>query len=71
MTFGVQDVLVTAMALGAVAIVVQRLLGVIRPVKSTKPGCASCASGNAPCADDKRSPHTGNEAVPVAFVNRR
>jgi hypothetical protein len=65
MTLLVQDVLVTLLAAGAFALLVQRVAGVVRP-RSGPPACGSCAS----CA-----PRPGTRAddavVPVDALRRR
>ena len=40
MAFGPQDVLATMTALGALAIIVRRIAGTVKP--AANPGCANC-----------------------------
>lgn len=61
----IQDVIVTAMALGAVGLVVRRVVGVFRPEPSA-PACTSCAS----CPAPRVTPRDEAKAIPVAIVNR-
>jgi hypothetical protein len=65
MTLLVQDVLVTLLAAGAFALLVQRVAGVVRP-RSGPPACGSCAS----CAP---RPGTGDAeaVVPMVALRRR
>ena len=59
-----QDVMVTALALGAIGLVVRRVFGVFKPTPAA-PACNSCSSCPAPrTARDEAKP------VPVALVNR-
>lgn len=58
-----QDVLVTALALGAVGLVVRRVVGVFSPPASgpTCNACSSCPAPRAVAAD-------ANKAVPLTLV---
>jgi len=60
-----QDVIVTAMALGAVGLVVRRVLGVFSPPPSA-PACNACSS----CPAPRPAPQDAAKAVPVAIINR-
>lgn len=60
-----QDVIVTAMALGAVGLVVRRVVGVFNPPPSA-PACTSCSS----CPAPRVTPRDDAKATPIAVVNR-
>jgi hypothetical protein len=62
MTLLIQDAIVTAVALGAVGLVVRRVVGVVRP-PAENPACGSCSSCPAP-----RTPRDDSRPVPIAFV---
>ena len=61
-----QDVIVTAMALGAIGLVVRRVVGVFNP-PPTAPACTSCSSCPAPRAV---TPRDEAQAIPIVVVNR-
>lgn len=52
MTFMIQDVLVTLVALGSAGFVLRRVIGTFAPGKAGQP-CANCPSG---CAASPRKP---------------
>ena len=60
-----QDLIVTAMALGAVGLVVRRVVGVFSPPPAAPPctACASCPAPRTPPADESKP-------VPVSIVTR-
>ena len=53
MTFMIQDVLVTLVALGSAGFVLRRVVGTFAPGKAGHP-CANCPSGS--CATSPKSP---------------
>ena len=53
-----QDIIVTAVALGAVGLIGRRLVGAVRPQKSAQSACPHCASGAAACAKPAADTHT-------------
>jgi hypothetical protein len=61
----VQDAVVTLLALGAVAALVRRLAGVIRPPGKSA-GCPSCPS----CADGRSRSEADDVAQPLPIVER-
>lgn len=68
MSLGMQDLIVTVMALGAAAIILRRMVGAFRPGK-TNPACGGCASGAAACA--KGAPaHPGDKPIPLVLHRR-
>lgn len=58
-----QDVIVTAMALGAVGLVVRRVVGVFSPPPSA-PACHACSS----CPAPRAVPHEAGKAAPMTLV---
>jgi hypothetical protein len=61
-----QDVIVTFMALGAVGLVVRRVVGVFNPSPAA-PACTSCSSCPAPRVV---TPRDEAKAIPIAVINR-
>jgi hypothetical protein len=53
MTFMIQDVLATLVALGSAGFVLRRVIGTFAPSKAGQP-CANCPSGS--CATSPKSP---------------
>ena len=49
MSFAIQDIIVTLLALASAVIIVRRLVGTFSPSKPS-PACSNCASGAAACA---------------------
>ena len=68
MSLGMQDLIVTVMALAAAAIILRRMVGAFRPGK-TNPACDSCASGAAACA--KAAPEQpADKPIPLVLHRR-
>jgi hypothetical protein len=61
----IQDVIVTALALGAVGLVVRRVVGVFNPPPAA-PACTSCPS----CPAPRVTPRDEAKAIPITVVNR-
>jgi hypothetical protein len=62
MTLLIQDAVVTMLALGAVALLARRVVGVFSP-PAAAPGCTSCASCPAP-----RVTRDDTKPVPLAIL---
>jgi hypothetical protein len=64
-----QDAIVTAVALGALAFLVRRVFGLVRAGR-TEPRCASCPSATNACAP-RSARARSHEPVPVQLVVSR
>jgi len=65
MTLLIQDAIVTAMALGAVGLVVRKVVGVFNPPPAA-PACTSCSA----CPAPRAAPQQESKPVHIAIVNR-
>ncbi len=65
-----QDALVTVMALAAVALLLRRLVGTVRP-RSGAPACAGCASGTAACTPRAKAAVPVPPPQPAVFLKVR
>jgi hypothetical protein len=61
----IQDVVVSIVALGALAVIVWRVVDVGRPGKKT-PACNGCSTGKAACSTVP--PASGPDVRPVSFI---
>lgn len=61
----VQDVIVTALAFGAVGLVVRRVFGVFKP-EPAAPACTSCSG----CPAPRVAPRDDTRGIPISIVNR-
>jgi hypothetical protein len=67
----VQDVVATSLAIGAVALIVRRVLGVLTPSAQT-PGCAGCPScPTAAAATPDRAPEPDAAPRPIVLIRSR
>jgi hypothetical protein len=73
MTDLLQHGVVTAVALAAAWVLVQRVFGVFAPA-AKGPGCASCAAGQAACGHAttavQAAPKTGADVAPLTLHRR-
>jgi len=67
MSVALQNVVVTIVALAAIAILVRRLIGSRR---ATDPACSNCASGE-PCAPKPASKPVEPEVRPLVLVKNK
>jgi hypothetical protein len=66
MSWIVQDAIVTAVMIGAVAVLARRVVGVIRPSRADA-ACGACAS----CAQRPAEPERAAAVVPLNALRRR
>lgn len=62
----VQDAIVTALALGAVGLVVRRVFGVFNPPPA-KPACTACSS----CPAPRVAPRDDTRPMPVTIIRSK